>query len=122
MLQFSGMELFLIFLVLMPLGLMVAAVQIAIAINGKTHKEAQARCTVVVVMAPLVSMVSIFKQGADPAWYKWVPLIAQNQLMGKILNNEVVGAADMLAPLVTCTLITAGSLWYVSKKLRTILM
>jgi sodium transport system permease protein len=122
MLQFSATELTLMILVLLPLGLMIAAVQIAIAINGKTHKEAQARCTIVVVVAPLVSMVSVFKQGADPAWYKWVPLIAQNQLMGKILNNEMVSIADMLVPVFTCTLITAGALWYVSKKIRTILM
>jgi sodium transport system permease protein len=122
MLQFSATELTLMILVLLPLGLMIAAVQIANAINGKTHKEAQARCTIVVVVAPLVSMVSVFKQGADPAWYKWVPLIAQNQLMGKILNNEMVSIADMLVPVFTCTLITAGALWYVSKKIRTILM
>lgn len=122
MLQFSSTELFLLILVLLPLGLMIAAVQIAIAINGKSHKEAQARCTVVVVLGPLISMVSMFRQGADPVWYKWVPLIAQNQLMSKIVNNEIVSSADMLAPLVSCTLIAAASLWYVSKKMRTILM
>jgi len=122
MLQFSSKELILMILVLLPLGLMFAAVQIAIAINGKSHKEAQARCTIVVVLAPLVSMVSVFKQGADPVWYKWVPLISQNQLIAKILNNEIVGAADMLAPVLTCVVIAAASLWYVSKKMRTILM
>lgn len=122
MLQFSAMELFLMVLVLMPLGLMVAAVQIAIAINGKTHKEAQARCMIVVVLAPLVSMVSLFRQGADPVWYKWVPLIAQNQLMIKILNNEAVSSVDMLAPVLTCTLIGVAALWYISRKMRTILM
>ncbi|MET3107688.1 sodium transport system permease protein [Oxalobacteraceae bacterium GrIS 2.11] len=122
MMQFSGLELLLMILVMLPLGLTISAVQIAIAINGKSHKEAQARCTILVVAAPLVSMISLFKQGADPVWYKWVPLIAQNQLMGKILNNEVVGAADMFAPVLTCVVITLAALWYVSRKMRTILM
>ncbi len=122
MLQFSVEELLRIVVILLPLGLTVAAMQIAIAINGKTYKEAQARCTVLVVMAPLISMISIFKQGADPVWYKWVPLIAQNQLMGKVLNNELISMGDMLASLVTCLIIIALSLWYVSKKMRSILM
>ncbi len=122
MLQFSASELLLLILVLLPLGLAIAALQIAIAINGKSHKEAQARCTLIVVAAPLVSMVGLFKQGADPVWFKWVPLLAQNQLMTKILNNEVVGVADMLAPVLTCVLITCLALWYVSRKMRRILM
>jgi len=122
MLQFSSTELLLLILVLLPLGLTVAAVQIAIAINGKSHKEAQARCTLLVVAAPLVSMIGLFKQGADPVWFKWVPLLSQNQLMTKILNNEVVGLTDMLAPILTCVLITFLALWYVSKKMRRILM
>jgi sodium transport system permease protein len=122
MLQFSGMELLLIVLVLLPLGMTVSALQIAIAINGKTNREAQARGTILVVAAPLVSMISVFKQGADPIWYKWVPLIAQNQLMGKILNNEVVGAVDMLAPVLTCVVITVVALWYISRKIRAVLM
>lgn len=122
MLQFSSAELGLLILVLLPLGMMLAAVQIAIAINGKSHKEAQARCTVVVMLAPLVSLVGLFRQGADPAWYQWVPVLAQNQLMTKVLNNEAVSAAEMLTPLVSCALITALALWYVSKKMRSILM
>ena len=122
MLQFSSTELFLLILVLLPLGLAVTAVQIAIAINGKSHKEAQARCTLLVVAAPLISMVSIFKQGADPVCFKWVPLLSQNMLMGKILNNEPVGSIDMLAPVLSCTLITALALWYVSGKMRKVLM
>ena len=122
MLQFSHTELILLILVLLPLGLAVTAVQIAIAINGKSHKEAQARCTLLVVAAPLISMVSLFKQGADPVWFKWVPLLSQNQLMGKILNNEVVGSVDMLAPVLSCTVITVVALWYVSRKMRGVLM
>lgn len=122
MLQFSRTELILMILVLLPLALAVTAVQIAIAINGKSHKEAQARCTILVVAAPLVSMVGMFKQGADPVWFKWVPLLSQNQLMGKIVNNEVVSGADMLIPVLSCALITAVALWYVSKKIRSVLM
>jgi sodium transport system permease protein len=122
MMQFSSRELILMILVLLPLALAVTAVQIAIAINGKSHKEAQARCTILVVAAPLVSMVGIFKQGADPVWFKWVPLLSQNQLMGKILNNEVVSSADMLIPVLSCALITVAALWYVSKKIRSVLM
>ena len=122
MLQFSSAELLMMILVLLPLGLCLSALQIAIAINGKSHKEAQARCTLLVVAAPLVSMLGMFKQGADPAWYRWAPILSQNQLMGKILNNEIVSSVDMLAPVLTCATIICLALWYISKKMRSVLM
>jgi len=122
LLQFSSAELIMIILVLLPLGLAVAAAQIAIAINGKSHKEAQARCTALVIAAPLISFAGVFRQGADPLWFKWVPLLAQNQLMRKILNGEVVSVADMAAPVLSCVVITVVALWYVSRKMRTVLM
>ncbi len=118
MLQFSGREMLLVLLVLLPLGLCLTAVQIAIAINGKSHKEAQARCTILLVAAPLISIVGMFKQGADPVWYQWMPLLSQNQLMGKILNNEAVSSTGLFAPVLSCALITGVALWYVSKKMR----
>lgn len=118
MLQFSSKEMMLMLLVLLPLGLCLSAIQIAIAINGKSHKEAQARCTVLLVAAPLISIVGMFKQGADPVWYQWMPLLAQNQLMGKILNNEAVSSTGLFAPVLSCALITGLSLWYVSNKMR----
>jgi sodium transport system permease protein len=102
--------------------LMKLVLAITFAINGKTHKEAQARCTILLVAAPLISMISMFKQGADPAWFKWMPLLAQNQLMGKILNNDVVSSADMFAPVLTCAVMTFAALWYVSRKIRRVLM
>lgn len=122
MLQFTGGELAIMIGVLAPLGLLLAALQIAIAINGKSYKEAQARCTLLTLFAPVVSMVTMFKQGADPAWFKWVPLLAQNQLITKILNNETVDAADLLVPELSCALITVVALWFVTRKLRAILM
>lgn len=122
MLQFSTPEIMKMMLVLLPLGLCLAAVQIAISINGKSHKEAQARCTILLVAAPLISIVGMFKQGADPVWFKWIPMLSQNQLMGKILNNDAVSIADMVAPVITCAVIAFLALWYVSTRMRRILM
>jgi len=122
LLQFSGSEMLMMVLVLLPLGFCLSALQIAIAINGKTHKEAQARATLLVVIAPLISMMSMFKQGADPVWFKWIPLISQNQLMTKILNNEVVTTLDMLAPIITCVVLAVLALWYTSDRMRKVLM
>ena len=122
LLQFSGSEMLMMVLVLLPLGFCLSALQIAIAINGKTHKEAQARATLLVVIAPLISMMSMFKQGADPVWFKWIPLISQNQLMTKILNNDVVTTLDMLAPIITCVVLAVLALWYTSDRMRKVLM
>lgn len=120
--QFSAFELAQLILVLTPLALTYAALQIAFAINGKTHKEGQARATMLIFVSAVVPIITIFKQGADPFWFKWVPILAQNKLMNNILNNEIITAFDIGAPLLSCMFVIALALVYTAHKLRRVLM
>ena len=120
--QFGGVEIAKILLVLLPLGLCLSALQIAFSINGKTYKEAQVRCTILLLAVMLMPLLGMFKQGVTPAWFKWVPLLSQNQLMEKILNNEVVNGIDIAAPLLICLVLTTLALTYTSRKIRRLLM
>ncbi len=118
MFQFSSIELLTMLLVLLPLAACASAVQIAVAIKSKSHKEAQARTSLLLMMAPLMLLAGMMKQGADPVWFNWIPVLAQNQLIVKLFNNETVLVTEVLTPVFICCVISWGALYYVSKKLR----
>ncbi|MDW5417421.1 ABC transporter permease subunit [Iodobacter sp. CM08] len=120
--QFSFKDAFIFMAVLCPLALAISALQIAVAINGKSHKEAQARNSMLMLLAPLTLVVGMFKQGADPAWFAWTPLLAQNQLIVKILNGEALRLAEIFTPVLVCMLITLASLAYTANKMRRVVM
>lgn len=120
--QFSLTDAFIFLAVLWPLALAISALQIAVAINGKSHKEAQARNSMLMLLAPLALVMGLLKQGADPVWFSWTPLLAQNQLIVKILNGELLSLAEMLTPVLVCLLITVASLSYTARKMRQVVM
>lgn len=120
--QFSLTDAFIFLAVLWPLALAISALQIAVAINGKSHKEAQARNSMLMLLAPLALVMGLLKQGADPVWFSWTPLLAQNQLIVKILNGELLSLAEMLTPVLVCLLITLASLSYTARKMRQVVM
>ena len=66
--------------------------------------------------------MGLLKQGADPVWFSWTPLLAQNQLIVKILNGELLTMAEILTPVLVCLLITLASLSYTAKKMRQVVM
>ncbi|MFC7418599.1 ABC transporter permease [Iodobacter arcticus] len=120
--QFSIKDAFVFLAVLCPLALAIAALQIAVAINGKSHKEAQARNSMLMLLAPLALVIGMLKQGADPVWFSWTPLLAQNQLIIKILNGETLSAAEVLTPVLVCVVILLASLSYTAQKMRRVVM
>ena len=121
MFQFNVTELLQVLLVLLPLAACAAALQIAIAINSKSHKEAQARTSLLLLMAPLVLLIGMVKQGADPIWFNWVPILAQNQLIVKLFNSEAVSFTEIIVPVLICLIISIVVLHYISYKLRRVL-
>ncbi|MCX7205803.1 MAG: ABC transporter permease subunit [Proteobacteria bacterium] len=120
--QFSIKDAFVFLAVLCPLALAIAALQIAVAINGKSHKEAQARNSMLMLLAPLALVIGMLKQGADPVWFSWTPLLAQNQLIIKILNGETLSLAEVLIPILVCIVILLASLSYTAQKMRRVVM
>lgn len=116
--QYGPREAFLFLVLLLPLAAALAAVLMAVAIRCKTFKEAQASSTVVVLAVSLLPLVSVFNLGGESAWHFWVPALAQNTLMTRVLKGEDLGLVPVLIPLAVCTIATAGGVWYVARTLR----
>jgi sodium transport system permease protein len=105
-------------LVLAPFAAALSALLMAVAIRCRTFKEAQASAAVVVLAVSLLPLVTVLNPGAEAPWQLWVPALAQNALMTRVLKGEAFDAAAVLIPVGVCVVIAAVAIWYVSRTLR----
>ena len=118
MFQFDWVEVGLFLVVLLPFAAAASAVLMAVAIRCKSFKEALANSTVVVTAVTLLPLVSVFNQTGEKVWHFFVPALAQNTLMLRVLKGESFSAFQVGVPLLVCGLLTWGSLWFVARSLR----
>lgn len=109
-------------LVLLPLAASVAAIQIAISLDCKSYKEAQVRNQMVTMFIPFVSLVPIIFPGREPAWFQWVPVLSQNQMMNQVLKGETLSVVAVGIAFMVCALMSLVSLAYISQKMRRVVM
>jgi sodium transport system permease protein len=119
MFQYGPREALLFLVVLLPFAAAASAMLMAVAIRCRTFKEAQASCTVVMLAASLLPLINVFSLGQEAPWYLWVPALAQNLLMTRVLKGETFGIEQMGPPLLVCTLIAGLGVWFVARTLRT---
>ena len=118
MFQYGAREALLFLVVLLPFAAAASALLMAVAIRCKSFKEAQASTTVVTLAASLLPLINVFSLGEESPWYLWVPALAQNVLMTRVLRGEALDAAQLAPPFAICALLAAGGVWFVSRTLR----
>ncbi len=118
MFQYGLREALLFLVVLVPFAAAASALLMAVAIRCKTFKEAQASATVVMLAASLLPLINVFSLGQEAPWYLWVPALAQNLLMTRVLKGEALGIEEVVAPLIVCVLIGTLAVWFVARTLR----
>ena len=118
MFQYGLREALLFLVVLLPFAAALSAVLMAVAIRCKTFKEAQASATIVLLATSLLPLVNVFNLGSEAPWHLWVPALAQNTLMTRVLKGEGFGAAEIVIPLFVCIVLTVGGVWFVARMLR----
>ncbi len=104
--------------ILIPFACAVAALLMAVAIRCRTFKEAQASSTIVMLTFSLLPLVSVFDLGGEAPWHVWVPGLAQNVLMNRVLKGDALGPLDILAPVAVCAVVTLLCIVYVARTLR----
>ncbi|MDP3821578.1 MAG: ABC transporter permease [Burkholderiales bacterium] len=118
MFQYGPREAALFLVVLLPFAAAVSALLMAVAIRCKSFKEAQASSTVVMLAASLLPLVNVFSLGGDSPWHLWVPALAQNVLMTRVLKGESFDTAQVLVPLGVCIVLASVCVWFVARTLR----
>jgi sodium transport system permease protein len=117
--QYGLVEALLFLAVLLPFAAALSAVLMAVAIRCKSFKEAQASSTVVVLGVSLLPLLTVFNPGAEAGWHLWIPALAQNMLMTRVLKGEDFGLAQVLIPLAVCVVLSATGIWFLARQLRT---
>jgi sodium transport system permease protein len=118
MFQFGLGEVAGFLLILLPFACAISALLMAVAIRSKSLKEAQANTTVVLMAVSLAPMVSVLNQTGDEPWHMWVPALAQNILMMRVLKGEDFSVVQTVAPPLVCLVLTMAALAYVARNLR----
>ena len=118
MFQFGWTEALAFMLVLIPFAAALAAVFMAVSIRCKSFKEAHASNTVVIVVLSLLPLITFLNPNGEQAWYYWIPGLAQQTVMNRVLKGEDFSTFQVLAPTVICLAITVICLVYVTRQLR----
>ena len=118
MFQYGPREALLFLVVLLPFAAALSAVLMAVAIRCKTFKEAQASATVVLLAVTLLPLVNFFNLGEEAEWHLWVPALAQNTLMMRVLKGEAFDAVQWLIPTLVCMVMMVAALAFVASRLR----
>jgi sodium transport system permease protein len=118
MFQFGIAEAMRFLVLLLPFAAAMSALLMAVAIRSRTFKEAQASATVVILVASLLPMVTMFSLGGDAPWHLAVPALAQSTLMLRVLKGEALDAWQVGVPLVVSALLAVLALAYVARQLR----
>lgn len=118
MFQYGGAEALAFLALLVPFAAAMSALLMAIAIGCKSFKEAQASSTVVLAAVSLLPLVTVFDQSGESPWHLWVPALAQSTLIARVLKGEVMGVADLAAPLAVCAALTGCCLMWVARRLN----
>lgn len=104
--------------VLAPFAAAMSAVLMAVAIRCRSVREAQASAGLVVLVASLLPLAGVFSLGEQAPWQLWVPALAQNALMTRVLRGEAFGIEQWLIPPLVCALLAAAALGFVAARLR----
>jgi len=116
--RFGWREAALFLALLLPLAAMLSALMMAIAVRCRTIKEAQASNTVVILVASLLPMVTLFTDSGEQPWHLWTPALAQVTLMGRVLRGDPFAVPDLLLPLAVAAALAALCLADIARHLR----
>ena len=105
-------------LVAVPFACMIGAVLMLIATFGRTYKEAQTYASYVALVVNFVPLITIFITITEATWQLFVPALAQQLVMSRILRGDVVGPMDYLIPFASAAMVTVVCLALLARLLR----
>jgi sodium transport system permease protein len=101
-------------LLLAPLALLVAALQVAIGLVARTFKEAQTHLSLLMFVPMVPGFLLAFGAVPQAAWMAWTPLVGQHLAIAAIVGGTpltpgtLVGLQALTLGLTIMALITAG--------------
>ena len=104
--------------ILAPLILLATAVLLYVGLRGRSVKEAQASSAVLILAVSLLPLVGLLNPGGEERWHLWVPALAQNTLMTRVLKGEALGLEPVVITLAVCAVLALLGVGFVARVLR----
>ena len=104
--------------VAVPFACTVSALLMLVATYGRSYKEAQTYASYIALVVNFVPLVTIFATIQDAAWQRFVPALAQQMVMSRILRGDAVTSFDFVVPLAAAVLATTLCLALLTRLLR----
>jgi sodium transport system permease protein len=105
-----------LFLLIMPIAVFGSCLVTLLAATTKSMKEAQSYMALLMLLPMLPTLVLMVSPVKNQLWMSAVPLLAQNQLILKVVRGEVVSGAEWAIAL-GAGLLLAGLVWLIAAKL-----
>ena len=104
-------------LVLLPICLFSAALQLFVAFQAKSFKEAQSTVTMIIMVPAMLPMAMTFIKD-KPLWLDWMPITGQNQLMENLFKGMDVSYAAMAGTAGVTLLATVAMVQVLAARLK----
>ncbi len=108
--QFGPSEVARFALLVLPFAAMIASVLMLIATFGRTYKEAQTYAGYVALIVNFVPLITVFTTVRYATWQLFVPALAQQMMLARVLRGDAVSPIDFLVPLAIAALVTTSCL------------
>jgi sodium transport system permease protein len=103
---------------MLPFAYLVAALQMLVATYGRTYKEAQTYASYIALVVNFVPLVTVFASIRDATWELFVPALAQQVVLARVLRGDTVSAIDYGVPWLVATVLTVAALFALTRLLR----
>jgi sodium transport system permease protein len=116
--QFGWREALWFVAIIAPFAAALSALLMAVAIRCRSVKEAQASSAVLILAVSLLPLVGLLNPGGEERWHLWVPALAQNTLMTRVLKGEALGLEPVAITLAVCAVLALVGVAFVARVLR----
>ncbi len=114
----AGSQLLLFCLVSVPLSLLAAALELAVAMNAKSFKEAQGMISFV-TLVPMLPVVAVPMLGLSTAsWMYAVPVLSNLTLLRELSKGQAVGALPYALTFFSALLLALAAVAFAGWRLR----
>jgi len=107
-------------LMLLPLAAAVAGMLMLVATHSRTFKEAQARATFALFAFQMLPLVAIVDFTGEKPWHVWVPSLAQQTVMLRVLRGDLLNWQHLLIPTVVSLLMAGLALFALARRIKTL--
>lgn len=118
MFRFDVFEAGLFLLMLLPLAAAISAVLMLAAIYGRTFKEAQSRATIALFGFQMAPIIAIMDFSGEKPWHLWIPSLAQQSVMLRVLRGDALHAQHLLIPTGVSIVLTVVCLAVLAKRMK----